>query len=183
MGCPNLLIRLLPGPSVEWSGTVRIVCKDSGLEAELSYHRSNSFMGMGGDGRCVKGKVFRSSNPQDAVFEIDGYWDRTVSLKDVESGEVLVLYDANLSKGLSSTESAVVWSEVSEAILAKDWEKASEAKRKVEGTARSLEKERSEKGEVWMPKHFSLSQDKDGNWDCCPLEKSVRPAPIIVPSS
>ncbi|EMS54727.1 hypothetical protein TRIUR3_16027 [Triticum urartu] len=144
MGCPNLLIRLLPGPSVEWSGTVRIVCKDSGLEAELSYHRSNSFMGMGGDGRCVKGKVFRSSNPQDAVFEIDGYWDRTVSLKDVESGEVLVLYDANLSianlitpevkdeEGLSSTESAVVWSEVSEAILAKDWEKASEAKRKVE---------------------------------------------------
>ncbi|XP_044441410.1 oxysterol-binding protein-related protein 4C isoform X2 [Triticum aestivum] len=97
MDCPNLLIRLLPGPSVEWSGTVRIVCKDSGLEAELSYHRSNSFMGMGGDGRCVKGKVFHSSSPQDTVFEIDGYWDRTVSLKDVESGEVLVLYDANLS--------------------------------------------------------------------------------------
>ncbi|XBH99691.1 hypothetical protein VPH35_128950 [Triticum aestivum] len=194
MDCPNLLIRLLPGPSVEWSGTVRIVCKDSGLEAELSYHRSNSFMGMGGDGRCVKGKVFHSSSPQDTVFEIDGYWDRTVSLKDVESGEVLVLYDANLSianlvtpevkeeEGLSSTESTVVWSEVSEAILAKDWEKASEAKRNVEGRARSLEKERNEKGEVWMPKHFSLSQDKDGNWDCCPLEKSVRPAPIVVPS-
>jgi hypothetical protein len=28
-----------------------------------------------------------------------------------------------------------------------------------------------------------LSQDKNGNWECWPLEKSVRPAPIIVPSS
>jgi hypothetical protein len=84
---------------------------------------------------------------------------------------------------LSSSESAVVWSEVSEAILAKDWDKASEAKRQVEGRARRLDKERNERGEVWMPKHFSLSQDKNGNWECWPLEKSVRPAPIIVPSS
>uniref|UniRef100_A0ACD5Y847 Uncharacterized protein n=1 Tax=Avena sativa TaxID=4498 RepID=A0ACD5Y847_AVESA len=194
--CPNLLIRLLPAPSIEWSGTVRVVCKDSGLEAELSYHRSNSFLGMGGDGRCVKGKVFSSSSgSEETLYEIDGHWDRTVSLKDVQSGEVSVLYDAKLAianlttpevkdqEGLSPSESAVVWHEVSEAILIKDWEKASEAKRQVEGDARKLDKERNEKGEVWMPKHFSLSQDKDGNWECWPLEKSVHPAPIIVPSS
>uniref|UniRef100_A0ACD6AHZ1 Uncharacterized protein n=1 Tax=Avena sativa TaxID=4498 RepID=A0ACD6AHZ1_AVESA len=194
--CPNLLIRLLPAPSIEWSGTVRVVCKDSGLEAELSYHRSNSFLGMGGDGRCVKGKVFRSSSEsQETLYEIDGHWDRTVSLKDVQSGEVSVLYDAKLAianlvtpevkdqEGLSPSESAVVWREVSEAILIKDWEKASEAKRQVEGDARKLDKERSEKGEVWMPKHFSLSKDKDGSWECWPLEKSVHPAPIIVPTS
>ncbi|XP_051203124.1 oxysterol-binding protein-related protein 4C isoform X1 [Lolium perenne] len=194
--CPNLLIRLLPAPSVEWSGTVRIACKESGLEAELSYHRSRSFLGIGGDARCVKGKVFRSSSgSQETVCEMDGHWDRTVSLKDVQSGEVSVLYDAERAIGnlitpevkdkeeLSSSESAVVWSEVSEAILAKDWDKASEAKRQVEGRARRLDKERNERGEVWMPKHFSLSQDKNGNWECWPLEKSVRPAPIIVPSS
>lgn len=193
--CPNLLIRLLPAPSVEWSGTVRIACKDSGLEAELCYYRSHSFLGLGGDARCIKGKVFCSSSPQDTVCEIDGHWDRTVSLKDVGSGEVSVLYDAksaigNLTtpevkdqEGLSPSESALVWGEVSEAILAKDWEKASEAKRRVEDTARKLEKERNEKGEVWMPKHFSLSQDKNGSWECWPLDKSVRPAPIIVPSS
>jgi hypothetical protein len=28
-----------------------------------------------------------------------------------------------------------------------------------------------------------LSQDKNGNWECWPLEKSVRPAPITVHSS
>jgi hypothetical protein len=98
--CPNLLIRLLPAPSVEWSGTVRIACKESGLEAELSYHRSRSFLGIGGDARCVKGKVFRSSSgSQETVCEIDGHWDRTVSLKDVQSGEVSVLYDAERAIG------------------------------------------------------------------------------------
>jgi hypothetical protein len=93
--CPNLLIRLLPSPSVDWSGTVRIACKESGLEAELSYHRIHSFLGIGGDTRCVKGKVFRSSSgSQETVCEIDGHWDSTVSMKDVQSGEVSVLYDA-----------------------------------------------------------------------------------------
>ncbi|XP_062192772.1 oxysterol-binding protein-related protein 4C-like isoform X2 [Phragmites australis] len=188
--CPNLLIRLLPVPSVEWSGNVRIVCRDSGLEAELSYCRSRSFLGFGGDARCVKGRIFHSGSG-DAVYEIDGHWDRTVSLKDVSSGKVSVLYDAeraiaNLStpvvedkKGLSPSESAVVWGEVSEAILTKDWEKARQAKRRVEDRARKLQKERNE---VWMPKHFSLSQNKHGVWECWPLEPSVPPAPIVVPS-
>ena len=97
--CPNLLIRLLPAPAVEWSGTVRIACKDSGLEAELGYHRSHSFLGIGGDARCVKGKVFRSSGSQETVCEIDGHWDRTVSMKDVQSGELSVLYDAKRAIG------------------------------------------------------------------------------------
>ncbi|GJN04023.1 hypothetical protein PR202_ga21531 [Eleusine coracana subsp. coracana] len=191
--CPNLLIRLLPAPSVEWSGNVRVVCKDTGLEAELSYCRSRSFLGIGGDPRCVKGRILDSGSG-DVVCEINGHWDRTVSLKDVKTGKVSVLYDAtravaNLStpvvenrKGVSPSESAVVWGEVNDAILKKDWEKARQAKRRVEDTARKLAKERNERGELWMPKHFALSQDKNGSWECWPLESSVPPAPIVVPS-
>ncbi|KAL6661118.1 hypothetical protein ACP70R_000502 [Stipagrostis hirtigluma subsp. patula] len=191
--CPNLLIRLLPSPSVEWSGDVRVVCGDSGLEAELRFCRSRSFLGFGGDARCVKGRVLRSAS-QETVYEIDGHWDRTVSLKDVSTGEVSVLYDAeraigNLStpvvrdqQGLLPSESVVVWGEVSDALLKKDWERARQAKRRVEDTARKLEKERNERGEVWMPKHFSLSQNKDGDWECWPLESSVPPAPITADS-
>ncbi|KAF0898078.1 hypothetical protein E2562_001744 [Oryza meyeriana var. granulata] len=191
--CPNLLIRLLPAPSVEWSGTVRIVCKQSGLEAEVCYYRSHTFLGLGGDPRCVKGKIF-SSRSRETICEIDGHWDRTVSSKDARSGKVSVLYDARTAisdlktpvvrnqEGLSPSESAVFWGEVSDAILKKDWERSRQAKRRVEDTARRLDKERNDKGEVWIPKHFSLSQDKHGNWECWPLEKSVPPAPIIVPS-
>uniref|UniRef100_J3MUG0 Oxysterol-binding protein n=1 Tax=Oryza brachyantha TaxID=4533 RepID=J3MUG0_ORYBR len=191
--CPNLLIRLLPAPSVEWSGTVRIVCKESGLEAEICYFRSSAFLGLGGDPRCVKGKIF-SSRSGETICEIDGHWDRTVSTKDEHTGKTSVLYDAASAiadlktpvvrnqEGLSPSESAVVWGEVSEAILEKDWERSRQAKRRVEETARRLDRERNEKGEVWIPKHFSLTQDKHGSWECCPLEKSVPPAPIIVPS-
>jgi hypothetical protein len=85
-------------------------------------------------------------------------------------------------QGVSPSESVVVWGEVSDAILKKDWERSSQAKRRVEDTARRLDRERNDKGEVWIPKHFSLSQDKNGSWECSPLEKSVPPAPIIVPS-
>lgn len=91
--CPNLLIRLLPAPSAEWSGTVRIVCKESELEAELIYYRSNAFLGLGGDPRCVKGKIF-SSRSGEIICEIDGHWDRIVSAKDAKTGKVSVLYDA-----------------------------------------------------------------------------------------
>ncbi|KAG8047882.1 hypothetical protein GUJ93_ZPchr0008g12187 [Zizania palustris] len=190
--CPNLLIRLLPSPSVEWSGTVSIVCKDSGLEAQVCYYRSHTFLGLSGDPRCVKGKIFHSAS-QETICEIHGHWDRTVSLKDAQTGNVSVLYDARSAiadlktpvvrnqEGLSPSESAVVWSEVSDAILTKDWERSREAKRRVEDTARRLDKERSDKGEVWIPKHFSLSQDKHGHWEYWPLQKSVPPAPIIVP--
>jgi oxysterol-binding protein-related protein 8 len=221
LDCPNLLIRLLPAPSVEWSGTVRVVCRDSGLEAELTYCRSRSFLGIGGDPRCVKGRILRSGSG-DVVSEIDGHWDKTVSVKDVETGMVSVLYDAErafanlatpvvqdqkvlsttlnsfltcsytliiyalhytLRQGVSPSESAVVWGEVSEAILNKDWEKASLAKRRVEDTARQLAKDRDQRGELWTPKHFSLSQDKNGDWECWPLQSTVPPAPVVVPSS
>ncbi|KAJ1269217.1 hypothetical protein BS78_07G193700 [Paspalum vaginatum] len=193
VGCPNLVIRLLPAPSVEWAGDVRVVCAETGLEAEISYCRSRSFLGFGGDARCVKGRIFRSGSRDTAIYEIDGFWDRTVSLKDVSTGEVSVLYDAQRAigdlktpavqdqKGLSPSESTVVWGEVSDAILKKDWERARQAKRRVEDTARRLAKERNDKGEVWMPKHFSLSQNKHGDWECWPLEDSVPPAPIVAP--
>ncbi|XP_078151106.1 oxysterol-binding protein-related protein 4C-like [Carex rostrata] len=193
MNAPNLVIRILPKPCMEWSGTVRIKCKESGLEAEICYYRGNSFWGFGGNPRCIKGKIFNTST-QKLVYEISGHWDKNVSLKDVENGEVQVLYDAkkaiskletpvlNNAKGLSETESAIVWGEVSEAIMNKDWERAREAKRKIEETQRALSRERKEKEQlVWMPKHFSVSQTKESQWECSPLNESVPQAPIFVP--
>jgi hypothetical protein len=50
--------------------------------------------GFGDDARCVRVRVFQSASRDETIYEIDGFWDRTVSLKDVSSGEVSVLYDA-----------------------------------------------------------------------------------------
>ena len=78
------------------------------------------------------------------------------------------------------TESSLVWGELSQAILSKDWEKAREAKRTVEGRQRDLLHERESKGETWMPKHFLVSHSKEGGWDCSPIQKWVLEAPIIT---
>ena len=74
-----------------------------------------------------------------------------------------------------------MWGEVSRGILNKDWVKAREAKKAVEEKQRELSKDRELKSETWTPKHFIVSYSKEGGWDCSPIEKSVPPAPIVVP--
>lgn len=85
-----------------------------------------------------------------------------------------------LNQSVLPTESAHVWSELSEAILRKEWEKAREAKHAVEEKQRELMRERETKGETWSPKHFIVSYSKESGWDCVPTQKWVSAAPIIA---
>lgn len=79
------------------------------------------------------------------------------------------------------SESAAVWSEVSQYIMRQDWEKASEAKKAVEEKQRKLLRERESAGETWVPKHFTVTCNKESGWDCSSIKKVVPPAPIVVP--
>lgn len=78
------------------------------------------------------------------------------------------------------TETTLVWSELSQAIVNKDWEKATEAKKTVEERQRELQRERESKGKTWIPKHFRVSYSKEEGWDCSPIQKSVPNAPIVT---
>lgn len=78
------------------------------------------------------------------------------------------------------TESALIWSKVSQAVLNKDWEKARELKKFVEEKQREELRERESKGETWVPKHFIMSQSKEGDWDCVPIQKLVPHSPIVT---
>ncbi|KAJ0965579.1 hypothetical protein J5N97_026717 [Dioscorea zingiberensis] len=190
MDSPKLLIRILPIPGVEWVGNVRIQCKESGLEADICYHKTHSFLGFGGNSRSVKGKIYSKS---ETIFEINGHWDGTVALKDVHTGQSQIIYYAKEAigklatpsvkdpKGLRASESTIVWGKVSRAILDKDWEKAREEKRSIEERERMLKRERNSNGEVWVPKHFNLTHSKECGWECSPIERTVPEAPIIVP--
>ncbi|KAI4377548.1 hypothetical protein MLD38_015154 [Melastoma candidum] len=154
MNCPKLLIRLFPLPGIDWSGP---------------------------------------SSSSTVLYEIYGHWDRTVTIKDVNNGKTTEIYNARNvisrlkapiirdRKGILPTESAAVWSEVTEAILRKDWERAGEEKRAVEEKQRALQKQRESSGENWVPKHFNLSYNKEDGWHCSPLHNTVSPAPIEVP--
>ncbi|KAI4377549.1 hypothetical protein MLD38_015155 [Melastoma candidum] len=188
MNCPKLLIRLLPLPGINWSGPVRITCQESGLLAELSYG-GHSLLGR--NRRTVKGRILQSSSST-VLYEIYGHWDRTVTIKDINNGKTTEIYNARNMisrlkapiirdpKGILPTESAAVWSEVTEAILRKDWERAGEEKRAVEEKQRALQKQRESSGENWVPKHFNLSYNKEDGWCCSPLQRTVSPAPIEV---
>ncbi|KAK4755712.1 hypothetical protein SAY87_009469 [Trapa incisa] len=189
MNSPKLLIRFLPFPNVEWTGSVRIACKETGLEAELSY-KHNVFCRR--NHRSINGRIIDSSSSK-TIYQINGHWDRTVTIMDIGTGKVRVIYDvkeaiSGLStpyvkdpKGVSDSESAMVWSEVSRGILTKDWEKAREAKRGIEQKQRELQKQRDSKGEKWAPKHFNVTYSTETGWDCSPIESKVPPAPIVVP--
>lgn len=78
------------------------------------------------------------------------------------------------------TESALVWGELSQAIVNNDWEKAKEAKNTVEERQRNLQKERESIGETWIPKHFTVSHSKEDGWNCTPIQKWIPEAPIAT---
>ncbi|KAL8505310.1 hypothetical protein ACS0TY_016522 [Phlomoides rotata] len=188
---PKLVIRFLPFPSVDWLGNVKIRCQETGLEAELDY-RGYTFLPRPSVYRSIKGKIFLSSN---IIYEIDGHWDRSVTVKDVSTGRTRSIYDAKEAlsgmkppivkepKGVWESESSVVWSEVSRAIVEKRWDKAREVKSCIEEKQREIARERKSKGEEeedYAPKYFKVSHTKETGWDCLPNYKFVPPAPIIV---
>ncbi|WVZ12019.1 hypothetical protein V8G54_016549 [Vigna mungo] len=190
MNSPNLVIRILPIPGTEWVGNLSIRCLETGLVAELNY-MSQSFFGFGGGRRQIKGKIYHSLSTK-ILYKVEGHWDRTVTVKSTSNAEERVIYDAReVISGLQApivmnpesvwpTETAVVWGELSEAILNKDWEKAREAKKTVEERQRELLREREAKGENWTPKHFVVSYSKEEGWNCSPIRKSVPHAPIVT---
>lgn len=81
MNSPNLLIRILPTPGVDWDGDVRIRCPENGLEAELHYGHK-SFLGLRGSHRSVKGKILETSTKR-TLFEFNGNWDRYLPSRQI----------------------------------------------------------------------------------------------------
>ncbi|MCD9560296.1 hypothetical protein HAX54_018818 [Datura stramonium] len=191
MNSPKLVIRLVPFPGVDWVGNVTIKCEETDLQADL-YYKGTSFL-SNRPNRSVKGKIFVSSTSK-TICEINGHWDRTVTTKDITTGKMNVIYNAKETlsgmktpivkdpKVVMPSESTVVWAEVSQSILSRNWEKAKQAKTIVEERERELAKERKSKSEIWVPKHFTVSYTKESGWVPTPNERWVPPAPIIVPT-
>ncbi|CAN1340435.1 Oxysterol-binding protein-related protein 4C [Linum perenne] len=185
MNSPNLLIKFIR-PSVDWSGTVNISCHESGYQAQLSYTTS-SILGRSSNNNVITGKIYKSEN---LLYTVNGHWSSTVKIKDKNGGGERVIYDAKQATSklkapvlkdpqVLPSESTLVWSEVSRAIMSKNWEKAKEAKRAVEDKQREIAKGRRSRGENWVPKFFVPSKDEPCEY--VPTGKLVPPAPIVVP--
>ncbi|KAL8223514.1 hypothetical protein R6Q57_018989 [Mikania cordata] len=194
MNSPNLVIKFLPVPDVEWLGNVTIQCRETGLEAHLSY-KGKSFLGRKGNYRSVRGKIM-STPEMKTIYEINGHWDSTVTIKDTSNGKLTVIYKAKdvISslktpivkdrKELWASESAVIWAKVNEGILNKSWDKANDAKTTIEENERELVRSRKLKAETWVPKHFVLSGSKETGewvWEVKPKNLKLTTAPVVVP--
>ncbi|WMV36852.1 hypothetical protein MTR67_030237 [Solanum verrucosum] len=191
MNSPKLVIKLLPYPGVDWIGNVTIKCEESDLQADLCYQGA-SFLSNKGY-RSIKGKIFVSSTSK-TICEINGHWDRSVTTKDITTGKVNEIYNAKESlsgmktpivkdpKVVMPSESTVVWAEVSQSILTRNWDKAKQSKAIIEEKEREFAKERKSKSEIWIPKHFRVSYSKELGWESTPNERWVPQAPIIVPT-
>ncbi|KVH87439.1 Oxysterol-binding protein [Cynara cardunculus var. scolymus] len=154
MNSPNLVIKFLPVPDVEWLGNVTVRCQETGLEAELCF-KGTSFLGRRGNYRSIKGKILSSMK---TIYEISGHWDRTVTIKDISNGKMTVIYRA---KDVISAMKTPVVKDV------KSWDKAKDSKTAIEDKERELVRNRISKGEAWVPNHFVLSNCKQetGEWE------------------
>lgn len=191
MNSPKLVIRLVPFPGVDWVGNVTIKCQETDLQADL-YYKGTSFLSNKGK-RSIEGKIFVTSTSK-TICEINGHWDRNVTIKDITTGKMNEIYNAKEAlsgmktpivkdpKVIMPSESTVVWAEVSESILSKNWDKAKQAKTIIEEKEREFAKERKSKNEIWVPKHFRVSYSKEFGWEATPKERWVQKAPIIVPT-
>lgn len=185
---PNLSFRFLPTPVTQWVGTTTIKCEQSGLEAVLEF-KARGVFGFADAANRVEGHIF-SSKTGKKLLTFKGHWDKTVTFKNVESKEEHCVVDCRRAitdvppffiqrpKEVAGTDSIVVWSPLTRAILDEAWDDARAAKSSVENVQRQLRKENEANGVKWSPKYFYLGED--GNWEWQEQGKVVPEAPICV---
>ncbi|KAL0287823.1 UNVERIFIED_CONTAM: Oxysterol-binding protein-related protein 4B [Sesamum angustifolium] len=186
MSPPNLVIRFLPVPGVDWLGmqqsdVKKLALKQSCVTEGTRFCPDHLYIGR------LKERSFCRRR-----WRLFMRLTATGIVKDVKTGKKTVIYNAKEAltglktpivkdpKAVLSTESAVVWGEVSQGILQKSWDKAREAKTCIEERQRQVAREKTSREDEWSPKHFIVSHSKESGWDCSPTHMLVPPAPIVV---
>lgn len=187
--CPKLMIRFFPTLGNEWVGKSTIKCTASGLEANLYFHSRPLFSWRGSVGQ-ISGKIIDTCT-QTSLFDLSGFYNQVVTIRDSTTGDVDVLFDAQKSlanlkplevrdrKNVKETESLVVWRDVMDGIMTKDWEAARRAKQDIEEKQRFLVRERIRQGITWIPTNFELLVG--GKWQWRHIGQVVREAPLAIP--
>lgn len=152
-----------------------------GLVADIQFKTKGYFSGAY---NAIAGRVRRTTNNTE-LGEITGKWSSVMEYKPVK-GEKRVLFDVQKDgqkiapkwvapeEEQEPNESRRLWSKLTAAILAKDMDRATEAKTAVEESQRELRRQREESAEPYIPRFFA--QNKDGRW----IPKFVVPSDPVV---
>jgi len=167
---PNMYARgILWGKMVLELGDTCTARNDrNGISADLTFKTKGYFSGAY---NSIAGKIKKGSSESG---EVSGKWSGVMEYKNSKTGEKRVLFDVQKDgdkvapkwvapeEEQEPNESRRLWSKLTQAILAKDMDAATEAKTEVEESQRELARQREEKGENWTPRFFA--QQKDGRW-------------------
>lgn len=166
---PNMYARgILFGKMVLELGDTCIAKNEKhGLYCDLDFKTKGFFSGTY---NAISGKI-RKKNTE--IGEIGGRWSHIMDFKDTRSGKRRVLFDAvkdgqNIcpkwvpeEEEQEMNESRRLWSGLTAAIVAKDMERATDAKSSVETAQREDRRWREESGEEHVARFFKV---QNGQW-------------------
>eukprot|EP01122_Echinamoeba_exundans_P015087 TRINITY_DN7020_c0_g1_i1.p1 TRINITY_DN7020_c0_g1~~TRINITY_DN7020_c0_g1_i1.p1 ORF type:complete len:401 (-),score=113.18 TRINITY_DN7020_c0_g1_i1:22-1224(-) len=126
--------------TLEWVGTVDIVCQKTGYKCQVEFKPKPWFRGKY---HCVSGKVSKLDDTKfkNPVATFEGKWTETIELKYTKSGNTVKMFDAadkptpRVEKELEELDewdSRRIWAKVTEHILKKDFKTANVHKNLVE---------------------------------------------------
>ncbi|XP_077305876.1 oxysterol-binding protein-related protein 11-like [Lithobates pipiens] len=154
---------ILTVPWVELGGKVNVNCAKTGYSAAITFHTKPFY---GGKLHRVKGEVKHNAT-NTVVCKIQGEWNSilefTYSNGETKSVDLMKLPVTRKrvrpveKQGLF--ESRRLWSHVTESLMAKNIEEATEHKRALEERQRAEERHRAETETPWMTKYFSKEGD------------------------
>lgn len=140
----------------------------NGLSADLEFKTKGW---VSGTYNAIQGRIRRGSTE---TGEVSGKWSAVMEYKNSKTGEKRVLFDVKKDgdkvapkwvapeEEQEPNESRRLWSKLTQAILAKDMDAATEAKTAVEESQRDMRRKREESGQQFRPRFFQ--QDRDGRW-------------------
>ena len=158
--CKGILLGTL---ALELGGKVNIKCDKTGYNTELEF-KLKPFLGSSDLCNLVTGRI-RLGN--ETLGSIEGHWDSDIYYKDKRSGESELFWSPSpivkqcrlkrfvvpINQQLEY-ESERLWHKVTEAILRQDQIAATGEKTVLEEEQRNGAKQRLNKMEKWVPKHF-----------------------------
>ncbi|KAL1953941.1 hypothetical protein VTO42DRAFT_2019 [Malbranchea cinnamomea] len=135
-------------------------CPENNLVADLEFKTKGYFSGT----YDAIGGIIKNEETGEVYYEISGFWNGEMFIRDVATGQKELLFDATNAKHTppltrpleeqGERESQKLWHSTVQALIAKDHDLATAEKTKIEDRQRQEAAARVEKGIEWHPKLF-----------------------------
>jgi len=159
---PNVYARgILFGRMVmELGDNSTVKCEKNDLTCELEFRTKGFFSGAY---NSIYGKIKRESTGE-VLYEITGKWSEIIYIKDIQTGNKEVLFNAHDSKihpkivaqeeEQEENESRRLWSKVTSALIGRNLDLATDEKTLIEDNQRNEAKLREIEGIDWRSRYF-----------------------------